>query len=463
MSRIAQFLLLIAIIALDGQILPETSENISPEYLKHDTSAMYDEFPSMIHHFHHRRDIYTNELVKRGKLNELGGPLGGQSNGDRKVSYEDFKRILQCPKTEPGIEGSRGSISLLKLLKPTRKTVELMCTWVETNCNGWTDCQERHRQFKANPTSVDSVLDHNAIYVELVRLINSTFYYDWPFQRSRFDSKQQILKNKLKYYFLVTDKILDFNDSVFLIGQETPFMPYNFPFPALSCSPGLTFMDIPNPWPKSIVSELNRYKDYENDNNVYSRYHSTEAEWSTSRLNKAGFYGGALTMARLILFDLANIRPDLIDASFLSYVSPQQIHPWNPESEETVPELSPVDVMSKYNENPMNKTGYIQSILRHHQLHATLYLPMKYKYLIVINGKNNEASADRLAELIAHSGAVILLQISSFEYHFSPRLKPWVRLVTKSSVVTLLTEYSSCYCRFIMSRSASTQPTSLRR
>ena len=36
---------------------------------------------------------------------------------------------------------------------------------------------------------------------------------------------------------------------------------------------------------------------------------------------------------------------------------------------------------------------------------------------------------DRLAELIAHSGAVVLIQHHPFEYHFSSRLKPWVHYV----------------------------------
>ncbi len=38
-------------------------------------------------------------------------------------------------------------------------------------------------------------------------------------------------------------------------------------------------------------------------------------------------------------------------------------------------------------------------------------------------------TVDRLAHLLAHSGAVILMQQHSYEYHFSARLKPWVHYV----------------------------------
>ena len=54
----------------------------------------------------------------------------------------------------------------------------------------------------------------------------------------------------------------------------------------------------------------------------------------------------------------------------------------------------------------------------------------QYKYVIVLLGLNEgQATADRLAGLLAHSGAVILLQESKFVYHFSSFLKPWVHYV----------------------------------
>eukprot|EP01038_Epipyxis_sp_PR26KG_P017693 gene17693-24641_t len=45
------------------------------------------------------------------------------------------------------------------------------------------------------------------------------------------------------------------------------------------------------------------------------------------------------------------------------------------------------------------------------------------------NSLEGKSTAARLGDLLAHSGAVILLQHSSFEYHFTERLKLWVHYV----------------------------------
>jgi hypothetical protein len=58
--------------------------------------------------------------------------------------------------------------------------------------------------------------------------------------------------------------------------------------------------------------------------------------------------------------------------------------------------------------------------------------PGEYKYIIVLLGTNARSTFGRLAHLLAHSGAVILLQQSVFRYHFSARLIPWVHYVPLS-------------------------------
>ena len=55
------------------------------------------------------------------------------------------------------------------------------------------------------------------------------------------------------------------------------------------------------------------------------------------------------------------------------------------------------------------------------------YDPHAFKYLLVVDGLT--ATSGRLADLLAHSGAVILLQESLYQYHFSNALKPWVHYV----------------------------------
>jgi len=39
------------------------------------------------------------------------------------------------------------------------------------------------------------------------------------------------------------------------------------------------------------------------------------------------------------------------------------------------------------------------------------------------------STSGRLAHLLAHSGAVVLMQEAGFNYHFSARLQPWVHYV----------------------------------
>ena len=49
--------------------------------------------------------------------------------------------------------------------------------------------------------------------------------------------------------------------------------------------------------------------------------------------------------------------------------------------------------------------------------------------MIVPLGSHAFRLSGRLAQLIAHSGAVVLLQQSEMNYHFSMRLTPWVHYV----------------------------------
>lgn len=46
------------------------------------------------------------------------------------------------------------------------------------------------------------------------------------------------------------------------------------------------------------------------------------------------------------------------------------------------------------------------------------YDPSKYKYVVVPMGSGVLSSSGRLAHLLAHSGAVVLMQEAGFSYHF---------------------------------------------
>jgi hypothetical protein len=74
--------------------------------------------------------------------------------------------------------------------------------------------------------------------------------------------------------------------------------------------------------------------------------------------------------------------------------------------------------------------GFISNVIGARIREAVDMRAGQFKYLVVLLGLNEGyATSDRLAALLAHSGAVILLQESSFSYHFSSFLKPWVHYV----------------------------------
>ena len=50
----------------------------------------------------------------------------------------------------------------------------------------------------------------------------------------------------------------------------------------------------------------------------------------------------------------------------------------------------------------------------------------KFKYLVVLAGNS---ISGRLCTFLAHSGAVILLQMTDMNYHFTLRIKPYVHYV----------------------------------
>ena len=70
--------------------------------------------------------------------------------------------------------------------------------------------------------------------------------------------------------------------------------------------------------------------------------------------------------------------------------------------------------------------------------------PHQYKYLYVAAGW--QATTGRLLPYLAHSGAVILLHDSEYQYHFSAALRPWVHYVPITYNGADLTEKASDRC-----------------
>ena len=113
------------------------------------------------------------------------------------------------------------------------------------------------------------------------------------------------------------------------------------------------------------------------------------------------------------------------------------LDPWNPLSSETTLSFETLRRFDLDDSIPIPKPtfgnqtiGFISNIIQSRIRDAKDMRSGQYKYVIVLLGLNEgQATADRLAGLLAHSGAVILLQESKFVYHFSSFLKPWVHYV----------------------------------
>eukprot|EP01035_Chromulina_nebulosa_P017303 gene17303-22840_t len=112
-----------------------------------------------------------------------------------------------------------------------------------------------------------------------------------------------------------------------------------------------------------------------------------------------------------------NPKLDLIDARWHSNID--AVNPWNPMSTEDTGD--PNKKVDPLNHSSVNYT----TLTLNERLNLT-------KFLLILLGQDGNASADRLAYILAHSGAVPFLQINEFEYHFSNRLKPWVHYVPVS-------------------------------
>ena len=113
----------------------------------------------------------------------------------------------------------------------------------------------------------------------------------------------------------------------------------------------------------------------------------------------------------LLLFLISNLH--YIDVTFIAI---------NPTSKEGYLIKDKLNISYEYN-RPLGQFGFAYNIFKQNGSMPLDKYMLKYKYLIVTAGL---VSADRLATLLANSGAVILLQETSFLYHFSARMKPWI-------------------------------------
>ena len=187
------------------------------------------------------------------------------------------------------------------------------------------------------------------------------------------------------------------------------------PAPIFVVSPDAQHIDMPWIW-RDEIGVVSQYKgadslDIKADHVEYVKRFREVKEWE-SRIPKA-LFTGKLNKHRHILFDLASIRPDILDANWTCCEHTPETYPWNPLSKMT-PEYN-VDEVSKLHDESvrLGTKGKAEDIGFYHNIMSTYTAGSfakagDYKYVVVVQGL--VATASRLAQLISLSGCVILLQ-----------------------------------------------------
>lgn len=384
------------------------------------SSNSYIEFPELkdIPIVEVRRvNATSTESVASGLL-ELVGLTPHHSDEkdgfEKRFTSEKFKRLLQCPTSEPGLNGDSGAISMMKLLPPTRAIIELVCAWDETRCRDWEQCSPLRDKFKAGRFNKE-MPRRQFDATTLLRVINGSLYDDWPWGVDRLDPNHHHEKLLLR----VLARVSDIKDSVFFKGVEVPVLPFNFPVPYLHVSAKEGTNHIAWPWPNA----------YKAAKNAYPKTVTPETYWA-GRQSKAAFFS-TYTNIRRIIYDQAIKRPDLFEIGMVIHPG-DELLPWDPSQPKKLVWPNSKDPVLELVPNTKIGSAAAMVGLVNNKAEPKEYNQRSYKYNIVMSGLNGQASADRLASLLSQSGAVVLMQKTSFLYHFSDRLKPWVHYVPLS-------------------------------
>lgn len=493
-------------------------------------------YPQNIPHYPIRKDIFTGQPVSTGRMHLIGGfpsdikKLKRDPNS-KKFSLKEFQEQLQCSPNEPSLNEFTGAVSSLRLIPPQKRTLELMCVWAETRCEPWSKCQEYLPNFQSgkHPEKLEIQRFDFLQNYRLIRIMNGSIYYDWPYGKDRIDPRFFAGEMHYALLIMIANKVSDLPDSTFFFGSERPYLPWNFPFPALSFAPAMTYNNLPWPWFESYAKEWEVYKamyphhiqqttqqpqhrnlgetntnmpnnhqessvhasahrqpsadmiaqhaknttqhlrkHYETikskhphlntflnasvttnhpkqqnpapkqpqqpqqqpddlyDSEQFLRMHKQQ-KWS-ERIPKAAFFASC-DRYRQFIFEQTRAHPEVLDAKF-SFHPYCSILPLNPLSNETIIKIEDKEKAATPEKLEAAKSlpsGYAWPLV--YLGEETSYVPGAYKYVVTMLGTDARSTSGRLASLLAHSGAVILLSKSSFFYHFSAELQPWVHYV----------------------------------
>ena len=416
-----------------------------------------NQYPSTIKSIRVRKDLQTGKPVERGRLEVIGGisPFtlkeGKKWSNRNRVSYQQFRNILQCAPMEPNLN-SNGIMSLMRLLPVSKHMVELACAYAEQPCLDvhkrlqLQDCASTIDKLKRTNQHRDteSLQKGPSDFIRLMRVYNGTLYYDWPWNLPDEFRKRIFQPNwlELRLFVGVMELIKDMPDSVFLsIAFDYYFSPPFFPFPVFSHGPSIASSDISWPWvlvfndeviyhqkhvaksKSTDISDFNPESDKTFAMGDFSPFNDTS--WK-KRVSKAAFYGALWfsreSISRQVVLDLSLKYPEYIVANWSKSIGPSDYYHYYSSSSSS---------SSSYRGSPL--PGKLSS-LTESEMDSSERIPLNvymssYKYLPVLAGNS---ISERLNYFLAHSGAVLMLQETDLQYHFSARLKPWVHYVPLS-------------------------------
>lgn len=344
----------------------------------------------------------------------------------------------------------------MKLITPTREAFELICAWAETGCKPWLSCHDEMVKLKQQDFSSEKAIHlkgpgdaFRAFHLE--RIIDGKLHLDWPWGSNRLQPVNK-MNNENFLINLFLNLVSGIPNVAYFRGGERPGIPWNFPVPIFSHAPELGYVDLAWPWAESVIdaskwlqassteakTRVNLVAKDRKLTAIWKRerseieYNDTLqlANWQT-RKTKAAYYG-VYKDIRHVLFEVALQNPDLIDTN----IRPSSNVPLlalNPVSREAPVTTDMYDnaTLREIGQAKERPPGYAWPLTRLFDGQPD-YSPRDYKYLIVLLGSKGLSTSGRLANFLAHSGAVILLQKSAFSYDFSARMIPWVHYVPLS-------------------------------
>lgn len=319
-----------------------------------------------------------------------------------------------------------------------------------TASDRWNTCQELIPQAKSGEIynwelSMFNADPYNA---KLIRIVNGSLYYDWPWSRKKFD--ESIKPTDYLPFQHVLNLISDIQDSVFFTTSLS-FLRYDFPFISLAHVATLKNLDFPLPTNTILKHETILHNAaFKSDEDlvpaIYWSKHSLTFEDWIKRINKV-LFSSDITLFHHRIFDSIILHPELFEVSLTGFgesnidlkqliiheIDDYVYNPWNPEP--LCYDKAHLKMKKSSYYNISRRIKYLEDLVQSTTVNKKKYNEKDYRYMVIVydkqhkDGKHVVEYVERVTKHLVHSGLVLLLQISDIETFYSNRLIPWVHYV----------------------------------